>query len=59
MVSRTMYLKESGDPVVFSHDFLRSDYARIHSEIQIDEPVLPAQKGELRKEAAAHPANNP
>jgi len=59
MLSRTMYQEETGEPVVFSHDFLRSDYARIHSEIQIDEPAQPAEEGGPRKEAAAHPVNNP
>ena len=37
MLSRIIYQKETDEPVVFSHDFLRSDYARIHSDIQIDE----------------------
>jgi GntR family transcriptional regulator len=37
MLSRIIYGQEMGEPVVFSQDFLRSDYARIHSDVQIEE----------------------
>ena len=37
MLSRLIHQKETDEPVVFSHDFLRSDYARIHSDVQFDE----------------------
>jgi hypothetical protein len=37
MLSRTIYNAELGKPIVFSQDFLRSDYARIHSEVVLDE----------------------
>jgi GntR family transcriptional regulator len=37
MLSRIIYGKETEEPVVFSQDFLRSDYARIHANIQLDE----------------------
>jgi len=59
MLSRIIYQKETGEPVVFSHDFLRSDYARIHSEIQIEEPDLSGDGDRLRKEDGAHKVNNP
>lgn len=36
MLSRIIYQKDTDKPVVFSQDFLRSDYARIHSDIQIE-----------------------
>jgi GntR family transcriptional regulator len=38
MISRLIYQKDTNEPVVFSHDFMRSDYARIHSDIQFAEP---------------------
>jgi GntR family transcriptional regulator len=37
MLSRTIYNDESGKPIVFSQDFLRSDYARVHSDVSFDE----------------------
>jgi DNA-binding GntR family transcriptional regulator len=39
MISRLIHQKDTNDPVVFSHDFMRSDYARIHSDVQFDELV--------------------
>lgn len=37
MLSRIIYERDVEEPVVFSQDFLRSDYARIHSDVQIEE----------------------
>jgi len=37
MLSRIISGKESQKPVVYSQDFLRSDYARIHTEAQLEE----------------------
>lgn len=37
MLSRIIYERDMEEPVVFSQDFLRSDYARIHSDVQIEE----------------------
>ena len=37
MLSRVIYGKESEKPVVYSQDFLRSDYARIHTDAQLEE----------------------
>ncbi|MFZ5911368.1 MAG: GntR family transcriptional regulator [Chloroflexota bacterium] len=37
MLSRLIHQKDTNEPVVFSHDFLRSDYARIHSDVHFDE----------------------
>lgn len=39
MLSRTFYNAELGKPIVFSQDFLRSDYARVHSDVCLDETV--------------------
>ena len=37
MLSRVIYGKESEKPVIYSQDFLRSDYARIHTDAQLEE----------------------
>ena len=37
MISRIIYQETTVEPVVFSHDFMRSDYARIHSDVQFNE----------------------
>ena len=41
MLSRTIYNAELGKPIMFSQDYLRSDYARIHSDVYLDEIALP------------------
>lgn len=41
MLSRTIYNAELGKPIMFSQDFLRSDYARIHADVYLDEITLP------------------
>jgi GntR family transcriptional regulator len=52
MLSRIIYSNETSKPVVFSQDFLRSDYARLHTEVALD--MYSNQDGEhgLGKEAA-------
>jgi GntR family transcriptional regulator len=35
MVTRIVYQAQNGKPILYSQDFLRSDYARIHSEINL------------------------
>jgi GntR family transcriptional regulator len=50
MLSRTIYNHELGKPMVFSQDFLRSDYARIHNDVRLDELDSPAPERELQKE---------
>ena len=37
MLSRVIYGKELQTPIIFSQDLLRSDYARIHTDAQIEE----------------------
>jgi DNA-binding GntR family transcriptional regulator len=37
MISRVIYGGEISQPAVFSQDFLRSDYARIHTDIKLQE----------------------
>ena len=34
MVTRTVYRSEDGKPIQFSQDFLRGDYARVHSSLK-------------------------
>jgi DNA-binding GntR family transcriptional regulator len=36
MISQIMIDRETGDPVEYSQDFLRSDYARIHAEVNLE-----------------------
>lgn len=36
MMTRIIYNRETSKPVVFAQDFLRSDYARIHTEVNLD-----------------------
>jgi GntR family transcriptional regulator len=47
MLTRTIYCQENGQPVVYSQDFLRSDYARIHTDVDLEgltqSPVAPAR----------------
>jgi GntR family transcriptional regulator len=50
MLSRIIYGKETEKPVVFSQDFLRSDYARIHANIQLDELGLSEEESGQGKE---------
>ena len=52
MLSRIIYSNETSKPVVFSQDFLRSDYARLHTDVALD--MDSNQDGEhgLGKEAA-------
>jgi GntR family transcriptional regulator len=50
MLSRIIYERGKEEPLVFSQDFLRSDYARIHSDVQIEEPGQPGTVRESGKE---------
>jgi hypothetical protein len=34
MVTRILFSAGDGRPVEFAQDFLRSDYARVHSEVE-------------------------
>jgi DNA-binding GntR family transcriptional regulator len=36
MMTRIIYSRETDKPVVFAQDFLRSDYARIHTDVDLD-----------------------
>ncbi len=36
MLTRIIYSRETGKPVVFAQDFLRSDYARIHTDVNLE-----------------------
>jgi GntR family transcriptional regulator len=43
LLSRIMYSEGTDQPIVFSQDFLRSDYARVHSEIHLQDLNNPAK----------------
>jgi len=49
MISRVIYGGDSSQPIVFSQDFLRSDYARIHTDIKLQE-INPSVAEETGKE---------
>jgi GntR family transcriptional regulator len=59
MLSRAIYQKDTEEPVVFSQDFLRSDYARIHSDIQTEELGRAGDVSGSGKEDAILQANHP
>ncbi len=59
MLSRLIYQKDTTLPVVFSQDFLRSDYARIHSTVQYDELGLSGNFSPPGKEEAAYKTESP
>lgn len=50
MLSRVMYERGSDAPVIFSQDFLRGDYARIHTEAQLEERNSSADDHGMGKE---------
>jgi GntR family transcriptional regulator len=37
MLVKIIHSKESGQPIVFAQDYLRSDYARIHTDVNLDD----------------------
>jgi hypothetical protein len=53
MLNRILYDPQSGRPVELSQDFLRSDYARIHTESQL-ERVETGDRQDKFLEASAH-----
>jgi GntR family transcriptional regulator len=59
MLSRIIYQKDTQEPVVFSQDFLRSDYARIHSDMQTEELGLAGRVSGSGKEETDLQANHP
>jgi GntR family transcriptional regulator len=50
MLSRIVYEKKGGKPLVFSQDFLRSDYARIHANAQLEDRHGAGEESIIRKE---------
>lgn len=50
MASRVMYEKETEAPIMFSQDFLRGDYARIHTDAQLEERNSSIPEKEIGKE---------
>jgi GntR family transcriptional regulator len=52
MLSRIIYSNETKIPVVFSQDFLRSDYARLHTDVALETSLEQNSENVLGKEAA-------
>jgi GntR family transcriptional regulator len=50
MLSRVMFASDSEAPVLFSQDFLRADYARIHTDAQLEERNSPVAGEAMGKE---------
>jgi GntR family transcriptional regulator len=50
MLSRIVFEKKAQLPIVFSQDFLRSDYARIHTDAQLPEHNEKIQEDNAGKE---------
>ncbi len=50
MLSRVMYEKDAQTPIVFSQDFLRGDYARIHTDALVEERNSSDPDHEIGKE---------
>lgn len=55
MLNRILYEPQSGKPVGFSQDFLRSDYARIHTELDLEE-VKPESRERQASEEYGDPS---
>jgi GntR family transcriptional regulator len=52
MLSRLIFNRDTGKPVMFSQDFLRNDYARIHTDIIIEGVASLERKDATGKEAS-------
>ncbi len=52
MLSRLFFNQDTGKPVVFSQDFLRNDYARIHTDVSIAGGASLERQDAIRKEAS-------
>jgi GntR family transcriptional regulator len=51
MLSRIIFNNETKIPVVFSQDFLRSDYARLHTDVELETNLEQNRENVLGKEA--------
>jgi DNA-binding GntR family transcriptional regulator len=52
MLSRIIFSSDTKTPVVFSQDFLRSDYTRLHTDVELETSPDQERGNELGKEAA-------
>jgi DNA-binding GntR family transcriptional regulator len=52
MLSRIIFSNETKTPVVFSQDFLRSDYTRLHTDVELETSQDQSRENVLGKEAA-------
>lgn len=51
LLTRILYNADSEEPIVFSQDFLRSDYAKIHADLGVKELDLSGEDSKSREEA--------
>ena len=51
LLTRILYKANSEEPIVFSQDFLRSDYAKIHADIEVEKLDLSGEEDRSGKEA--------
>lgn len=51
LLARILYKADSIEPIVFSQDFLRSDYAKIHADLDVKELGLSGEDSGSGKEA--------
>jgi hypothetical protein len=51
LLTRILYKADSREPIVFSQDFLRSDYAKIHADLDVNELGLSGEDSGSGKEA--------
>jgi GntR family transcriptional regulator len=51
LLTRILFMKDSEEPIVFSQDFLRSDYAKIHADLDVKGIGLMGENSRYRKEA--------
>ncbi len=56
MLTRVIYSKGCEKPIVFAQDFLRSDYARIHTDVSLED--IDQRKYSRGEEGGAYPDQN-
>jgi GntR family transcriptional regulator len=50
LLTRILFKAESEEPIVFSQDFLRSDYAKIHTDLEVEDIGLMGENSRSGKE---------
>ena len=50
LLTRILFKAETEEPIVFSQDFLRSDYAKIHTDLEVEDIGLMGENSRSGKE---------